>query len=171
MISLISHGFGFSAFEGHRYLDFLATQTEHVPWEGFVYWDLIQPAFMFMVGVAMPFAYAKRVSLGESRGTILIHAVRRCFNLFLIAAFFSSIHAGHPTYTLVNVLPQIAFGYLMTLTVLHRSFATQGGTAILVLIVYTLVWIWYPGNGEAGPWALGHGAWGMRIWEVISRNG
>ena len=156
MISLISHGFGFSAFKGHPYLDFLAHQTEHVPWEGCVYWDLIQPAFMFMVGVAMPFAFAQRVSLGESRGTILVHAVRRCFKLVLIAAIFSSIHAGHPTFTLVNVLPQIAFGYLVTLLVLHKSFLTQGIMAIVILIVYTVVWMRYPGNGEGGPWAIGN---------------
>ena len=156
MISLISHGFGFSAFDGHPYLNFLAHQTEHVPWEGCVYWDLIQPSFMFMVGVAMPFAYAKRVSLGESGGTIFLHALRRCFNLVLVAAIFSSIHAGHPTYTLVNVLPQIAFGYLMTLFVLHKGFATQGITAIAILVGYTIVWMLYPGNGEGGPWAMGH---------------
>lgn len=156
MISLISHGFGFSAFEGHPYLNLLAVQTEHVRWEGCVYWDLIQPAFMFMVGVAMPFAYARRVSLGESHSRIVIHALRRCFNLVFIAAVFTSIHAGHPTYTLVNVLPQIAFGYLIALAVLHQSAAIQGLTAVLILIVYTLVWMWYPGNGEGGPWAMSH---------------
>ncbi len=155
MISLISHGFGFSAFEGHPYLGFLATQTEHVRWSGAVYWDLIQPAFMFMVGVAMPFAYAKRISLGETHGKIFIHAFRRCFNLVLIAAIFSSIHQGSPTYTLVNVLPQIAFGYLLTFLVLHKSYQTQGIFSLSILVVYTIIWVLYPGNGEGGPWAEG----------------
>jgi predicted acyltransferase len=156
MISLISHGFGFSAFEGHPYLGFLAHQTEHVPWEGFAYWDLIQPAFMFMVGVAMPFAFAKRISLGDSMGKIYVHAFRRAFNLVLVAAIFTSINRGTPTYTLVNVLPQIAFGYLATLLVLHKSFTVQGVTAVVVLILYTIVWMLYPGNGDGGPWAMGH---------------
>ncbi len=156
MISLISHGFGFSAFEGHPYLNFLAHHTEHVPWAGMVYWDLIQPAFMFMVGVAMPFAYAKRRSMGESRNQFFIHAFRRCFNLVLIAAIFSSIHAGHPTWTMVNVLPQIAFGYLLTFLVLEKSYRIQGITASVILIVYTIVWVLYPGNGEGGPWAHSH---------------
>ena len=168
MISLISHGFGFSAFEGHPHLDFLATHTEHVPWEGCVFWDLIQPSFMFMVGVAMPFAFAKRVSLGESYGKIFSHALTRCFNLVLIAAIFTSIHAGHPTYTLVNVLPQIAFGYLMTLLVLNKSFATQGVIAIVILVAYTIAWMVYPGNGEGGPWAMGHANMGgdFELWAV-----
>ena len=32
----------------------LAYQTDHAPWAGCTLWDLIQPSFMFMVGVAMP---------------------------------------------------------------------------------------------------------------------
>ncbi|MCB1120286.1 MAG: DUF5009 domain-containing protein [Verrucomicrobiae bacterium] len=156
MISLISHGFGFSAFEGHPYLGFLAHQTDHVPWEGFVYWDLIQPAFMFMVGVAMPFAFAKRISLGDSHGKIYLHALHRAFNLVFIAFIFTSINRGQPTVTLVNVLPQIAFGYLATLLVLHKSFTIQGIMAVAILIVYTVVWMLYPGNGEGGPWAMGN---------------
>ncbi len=172
MISLISHGFGFSAFEGHPYLGFLAHQTEHVPWEGFVYWDLIQPAFMFMVGVAMPFAYARRVSLGDPPGRIYLHAFRRAFNLFLIAAIFSSIHSGHPTFTLVNVLPQIAFGYLATMLVLNRSYTVQGVTAIAILVVYTIIWMMYPGYGEDGPWAMGHANMGgdFEQWAMGERS-
>src|SRR5438105_8674483 len=34
----------------------LAGQTDHVLWHGCSLWDLIQPSFMFMVGVAMPFS-------------------------------------------------------------------------------------------------------------------
>ncbi|MEZ6050882.1 MAG: hypothetical protein R3C02_05740 [Planctomycetaceae bacterium] len=38
--------------------------TEHPAWVfglmGVSFWDLIQPAFMFMVGVAMPFSYMRR---------------------------------------------------------------------------------------------------------------
>lgn len=156
MISLISHGFGFSAFEGHPFLGFLARHTEHVPWNGCVYWDLIQPAFMFMVGVAMPLAYARRVSLGETHGWIFVHALRRCINLVLITAIFCSIQEGRPTYNLVNVLPQIAFGYMATFFVLHKSYWTQGVTAVVILIVYTAIWVLYPGNGAGGPWAMGN---------------
>ncbi|MBN2327741.1 MAG: DUF5009 domain-containing protein [Candidatus Omnitrophica bacterium] len=163
MISLISHGFGFSAFEGHPYLGFLAHQTDHVAWSGCVYWDLIQPAFMFMVGVAMPFAYAKRASLGESHGKIFSHALRRCFNLVLIAAIFTSIHTGHPTFTLVNVLPQIAFCYLLTFLVLHKSYWTQAITAFAILFGYMVVWILYPYNGPDGPWAQSYENMGMHF--------
>src|SRR5262245_40270584 len=47
---------------------FLAFQSDHVPWLSFSFpnliqpslWDLIQPSFMFMVGVALPYSYASR---------------------------------------------------------------------------------------------------------------
>ena len=35
-------------------------QFEHKAWQGCSLWDLIQPSFMFMVGVAVPFSCAKR---------------------------------------------------------------------------------------------------------------
>ena len=156
MITLISHGFGFTAFKGHSFLDFLARHTDHVEWEGCGYWDLIMPAFMFVVGVAMPFAYEKRRSIGQTYGTILRHVIQRAIVLVLLAALFTSIHRGQPVLTFINVLPQIAFGYFFAFFLLNRSYATQGITAVLILIVYTIVWAVYPGNGEGGPWAMGN---------------
>ena len=90
MVALISHGFGFQALKGHPFWGFLAVQTEHVQWDGCVFWDLIQPAFMFMVGVAMPFALRKRESLEQSEGYIFAHVVKRAVYLCLIAIGFSS---------------------------------------------------------------------------------
>ena len=152
MISLICHGFGFSAFEGHSVLGFLARSTDHVEWEGCVYWDLIQPAFMFMVGVAMPFAYAKRQSLGQTHDEIFGHVFQRVIMLILIAAIFTSIHKGKPTVTFINVLPQIAIGYFFAFFVLNKSYVTQGLTAALIVIIYTIVWVLYPGDA----WAMGN---------------
>ncbi|HEX2521450.1 MAG TPA: hypothetical protein VHP35_04930, partial [Terriglobia bacterium] len=35
-------------------LSAIGTQFHHHPWNGLRFWDLIQPFFMFIVGVAMP---------------------------------------------------------------------------------------------------------------------
>jgi predicted acyltransferase len=45
----------------------VATQFTHHPWNGLRFWDLVQPFFMFIVGVAMPFAFARRGERGESQ--------------------------------------------------------------------------------------------------------
>src|SRR5207237_9594119 len=66
MLVLASEGFGFSALQGDPQWGGIARWFDHVPWEGGVFWDMIQPAFMFMVGLAMPFALARRKELGAT---------------------------------------------------------------------------------------------------------
>jgi predicted acyltransferase len=50
MLVLVSGGFGLSALLGNAKYHALASQFEHLPWNGFVLWELIMPSFMFMVG-------------------------------------------------------------------------------------------------------------------------
>ena len=57
MFTLLCGGI-FHSLADHPLWGWLARHNEHVAWQGLVYWDLIQPAFMYMVGVAMPFAFA-----------------------------------------------------------------------------------------------------------------
>jgi heparan-alpha-glucosaminide N-acetyltransferase len=66
MLLLASEGLGFSMLKGDPTWGRVAGWFDHVPWEGLVFWDLIQPAFMFMVGVAMPFALADSPSSARS---------------------------------------------------------------------------------------------------------
>ena len=37
----------------------LVDQMKHRDWAGFSAWDLIMPLFLFIVGTAMPFSFAK----------------------------------------------------------------------------------------------------------------
>src|SRR5260370_23219256 len=69
---------------------FLAFHTDHVPWVGGGFWDMIQPAFMFMVGVAIPYSYASRKAKGESEPVIWFHTIWRAFLLVAIAVFLTS---------------------------------------------------------------------------------
>ena len=165
MISLMSQQFGFSAFEGHSVFGFLARHTNHVAWKGCVYWDLIQPAFMFIVGVAMPFAYARRRSLGQAPGRIFAHVIKRSIYLVHIAALFTSIHSGQPRLTFVNVLPQIALGYFLAFFVL-RSYETQGLAAAFILILYALAWFSIPVMAREG-----RGPWGTQTWVPTATDG
>ena len=66
------------------FLDALALQMRHVPWEGFHFFDLIMPLFMFMVGMSIPFSIDKRLSMGESKRKIYLHAFRRLIILLIL---------------------------------------------------------------------------------------
>jgi len=43
------------------WLYYIGLQFHHHPWSGLRFWDLIQPFFMFIVGVAMPFSFSRRL--------------------------------------------------------------------------------------------------------------
>src|SRR6266850_824737 len=77
MVSLICYGFGLRTFDKDPRWGFLARQVEHNEWTGVAFWDIIQPAFMFMVGVAMPFAFARRKAMGATKRDLFLHALRR----------------------------------------------------------------------------------------------
>ena len=82
MILLLSHGFGLlEALKGKE--GFLASQLDHALWVGCTLWDLIQPAFTFIVGAAMPFAVRSRMRKGEPRSAIFRHVVWRAVLLIV----------------------------------------------------------------------------------------
>ena len=81
MLFMASAGFGFpqvaAQFPESGFWKFLAFHTSHAPWVGGGAWDMIQPAFMFMVGVAMPYSLARRVKDGEPWGRQFLLPARR----------------------------------------------------------------------------------------------
>jgi hypothetical protein len=44
----------------------LLDQLDHQTWNGFHFWDLIFPLFLFIVGASIPFAFARRLDSGAS---------------------------------------------------------------------------------------------------------
>ena len=66
------------------FIHFIGTQLSHHEWHGLHFWDLIQPFFMFIVGVAIPFAVANRMKKGDSTGTITCHAIKRSLILLFL---------------------------------------------------------------------------------------
>lgn len=155
MTTLLAGGI-FNSLKGHPAWNWLYEQTDHVAWEGCVYWDLIQPAFMFMVGVAMPFAFARRAALGDSWGKQFRHALLRAINLILIGWLLDNNGSEKIQLGFIRVLEQIAFGYVCAFFVVGRSFLTQGLVAASILVGYQLLWMFNPWNGPGGPWAMGN---------------
>jgi heparan-alpha-glucosaminide N-acetyltransferase len=132
MLAMASGGFGLSkiaksdtAATTSRIWSMLGYQFDHVEWTGCGFWDLIQPAFMFMVGVALPFSYANRRARGESIGTILRHSLVRSVILILLGVFLSSNWGKQTNWTFVNVLSQIGLGYVFLYLLLGRHIAVQ----------------------------------------------
>ncbi len=151
MILLVSVGLGFGALKGHPIFGVIAAQVGHVEWEGAVFWDLIQPAFMFIVGVAMPFAFAKRIEQGATFGKNLRHVIARSLRLIALTQLFPMFSRGEISFGLINVLSQIAFTYFFCFLIMQLKFRWQAVAAGLILAGYTGVFFLFP--GPEGPFS------------------
>src|SRR6266581_3572677 len=90
---------------------FLATQLEHAEWEGFHFYDLIFPLFVFIVGVSLVFSLTKTVASG-GRAEALKRVFRRGILLFVIGIFYSGgFSSAWPDMRLMGVLNRIALAY------------------------------------------------------------
>lgn len=130
-------------------LAFLPYQLAHSEWEGVRYYDLIWPSFMLMVGVAIPFSFAKR-SLTQTRRAIRHEAWRRAIVLFLLGALRQSLHDGAPRLIeLSSALQPIAVAYLAGVYLAGRSARLQIGVAGAILAGYGLLLAFVPAPGIA----------------------
>lgn len=66
-------------------------QMHHVKWEGFAFYDLIFPLFLFLAGVSMPFSFGKRLSRGDSKMSIYRHAFVRMITLIVLGMLYNRI--------------------------------------------------------------------------------
>ena len=145
MLILASEGFGFSALQNDPTWGRIASWFHHVPWEGGVFWDMIQPAFMFMVGVAMPFALARRKELGATESDNFRHVLGRSLRLILLSQIIIWVEAGRIKPQLINVLSQIAFTYFLTYLILKWRWRYQVIAAAVLLAGWTALLFAFPG--------------------------
>jgi heparan-alpha-glucosaminide N-acetyltransferase len=124
----------------------LAFNTDHADWVGGGFWDMIQPSFMFMVGVAMPYSYASRKAKGQSEAVIWFHTIWRALLLIALAIFLSSPASlpGETNYIFTNVLAQIGLGYVFVFLLRGRGLWVQLTGLAAVLVGSWLLFFLYP---------------------------
>jgi heparan-alpha-glucosaminide N-acetyltransferase len=148
MLLMASSGFGLSQiakkFPDSSLWQFIGTQTDHTPWIGCTLWDVIQPAFMFMVGVAVPWSVANRKARGDSFGSMLGHALWRSLLLVLLAVFLTSAWSKQTDWIFTNVLAQIGLGYFFLFLLAFSSTRTIWLTAFGILFVSWLAFALHP---------------------------
>jgi predicted acyltransferase len=142
-------------------MQFLGTQFSHHKWNGLHFWDLIQPFFMFIVGVAIPFAVANRKNKGDSDNKILYHALKRSFLLLFFGWALYFVGAGKLVFKFQNVLAQLSVTYLVAFLIRDKSFRFQLLFSLAILLFIDLAYRFFPVEGYNNPW-VNHenlGAW------------
>lgn len=113
----------------------------HVDWVGCSPWDLIQPAFMFMVGLAVPYSYAKRRAKGQGFGGMSWHALSRAVLLILIGVVLTTrLSETQTNWQFTNVLAQIGLGYFFLFLFWHLGPEFEVSAIIVILVGY---WIYF----------------------------
>ncbi len=121
--------------------------TQHVEWQGCSLHDLIQPAFSFLVGAALPFSIASRKLKGQTFGPMLGHAVRRAFILIFLGIFLRSLTSRQTYFTFEDTLTQIGLGYVFLFLLGFTRVRTQVVTLVLILIGFWAAFALYPAPG------------------------
>jgi predicted acyltransferase len=150
---------------------FIGTQLEHHEWHGLHFWDLIQPFFMFIVGVAIPFAVANRLKKGESHKTINLHAYKRAFLLFFFGWALYCIGPGKIVFRLQDVLTQLSVTYLVAFLIRNKSFMFQMALSLIILLIMDLAYRFFSVEGFDQPWVAFEnlGAWSNNKIEGVDK--
>ena len=131
-------------------LHWLSGQTEHVEWHGFTFWDLIFPLFLFIVGTAIPFAFANRLATGGSRRALYVHIVKRSLTIFAVGLLLAGglKRIGSGDLRIAGVLQRIAICYgISALLYLQLTVKKIAWLSIAILLGYWAVMAFVPVPG------------------------
>jgi len=129
----------------------LSRQLSHSRWDGFTFWDLIFPLFLFIVGTSMPFSISKRLQRGDSRRALYVHILQRTLTLFFLGLVYSGLlDFDFSDFRYTGVLQRISLCYCITaLIVMSTRIRTQAVTAGAILVLYWVIMrlVPVPGSG------------------------
>ena len=132
----------------------------HAPWNGWTPTDLIFPFFLFVVGAAIPYAFAGRLARsGDDRGPLHGQIARRSVILFALGLFLSWVPfyaVNWPAARIPGVLQRIAVVYCVAaLAWLHLGKRSRAALAVVLLAGYWLAMVLIPvpghGAGDLSP--------------------
>lgn len=137
-------------------------QMHHHPWHGFRFWDLIQPFFMFIVGVAMPFSLARREA--KSNGSYRKnwrHILVRCLILLALGVGIQCAYSGRLVWELWNVLAQLSVTIFIAYAIIKLKVRWQLLISLALLLATDLLYRFFPVEGFNRPFVMNEnfGSW------------
>jgi predicted acyltransferase len=163
LIAEFTHLFGYLVDPSLKgtFFHFIGRQFHHHPWNGLRFWDLVQPYFMFIVGVAIPLSVDKRMRRGQKYPQLLRHAVTRSVLLLLLGWGLYCIRPGKIVFHFQNVLAQLSVTYLIAFLLVNKPVNTQLIVSFALLAVTELIYRLFPVEGFNQPFVANQnfGTW------------
>lgn len=113
----------------------LTEQFHHHPWNGLRFWDLIQPAFMFMAGTALAYSVSRMIEKGISTNIIRTKIFKRSGWLFFWGVLSYAVKDDGLAFELWNVLTQLSFTLLVSYFIFSWNYKNQIIFSIFILLL------------------------------------
>jgi len=126
---------------GWGLFEWMEKHMEHVAWNGFHFYDVIFPLFLFIAGVTWPFSVKSRRARGQSQAKIYRHIIQRV----LLLVFFGMIYNGFLRFDFEN---------MRYASVLARIGIAWGFGAVIVLNFKPKWWFAWFGGILLSYWAM-----------------
>jgi predicted acyltransferase len=81
---------GLARATGAPFWEAIANQLTHPAWNGFHFYDLIFPLFLFMAGVATPYSVGRELEKGKSKQKLLLRVIKRGLILVLLGIIYNN---------------------------------------------------------------------------------
>lgn len=129
---------------GHIY-----SPLRHAEWHGWTFTDLIFPFFLFIVGVAIVYAFSRHVQEGMPKKGLYIKIIRRTLILFALGIFLNGFpYFELSTLRIPGVLQRIAICYFFaSIIFLNTNIKGQVTWSIGLLLLYWGIMAWVPVPG------------------------
>ncbi len=131
-----------------------AAQFEHVAWEGFRFYDLTFPLFIFLVGCVLPYSLSKSAA---SPKQVYGRIVRRGVLLVLLGFLVNgALQFDFANMRYAHVLQRIGIAYVFaSILYLHCSWRGQVAVVAGILLGYWALLAWVPApGGVAGDYTI-----------------
>lgn len=123
---------GLASLTGWPVFNWCAMQLEHVQWNGFHFYDMIFPLFLFIAGISFPFSLAKRLSANENRKPIYVHVISRGLILVLLGIIYNNgVRFDFADMRYGSVLGRIGLAWMFAAIIFMNTKLT-----------FRIVWFW-----------------------------
>ncbi|MDO6747401.1 DUF5009 domain-containing protein [Gilvimarinus sp. 1_MG-2023] len=140
---------------------------------GMTFVDLVFPAFLFIVGMSIPFACAARLHKGDSLRQLFGHIALRSISLIIIGVFMVNTLSGYDPYTMpiaIHLWTLLMYGAVLLLWCQYPSHwpaAIPIGLRTLGAALLVTLWYLYQGKANTGMTTQWWGILGLIGWAYL----
>ncbi|WP_205942310.1 acyltransferase family protein [Pedobacter sp. SYP-B3415] len=149
------------------------SQFFHKGWHGWRFWDLIQPLFMFMAGVAMAYSLNRQQQQGITWRRQFLKILRRAA-LLIFWGLFKRI--SDPEWFAIerldvtDILTQLAFTTLIAFLIFRLSSWRQALVCVLILLLTDFMYRYFSAPGYEGGYTDGGNVGNYTDWLLFNQK-